>query len=183
MIEFVLLAFIIAKLKGYKISCIFKEIIYYPLFLSVLIFILFQVSLILGFDFLINTGMKYYRHFQSFSMISAFIPILKFLPPLKTIVCFPMFIIGSVLNRIAIRANNGFMPVFTYTSKWTGYHNIVEKYNTERHTFDIDKVKLIFLTDIIDTGYIVYSIGDLLILVYVPIILYHSIKQLNINNK
>jgi hypothetical protein len=92
--------------------------------------------------------------------------------------------IGSILNDIAIKYNNGKMPVFPKLSYWTGYvkEDSFTKIN-DIHVWGNSSTKLKFLTDIIDTGYSILSIGDVFIRVFVFIIIFNVIKHINLGNK
>jgi hypothetical protein len=179
MIEMILLAIIIAKYKKYKINYLFKEILFLPFLLLIMIFIIYHISIIINYSPFVLFTNNNYKNYQVLVLISPLLLLFKYLPPLRTIICFPLYLLGNILNTIAINSNNGFMPVFLYTSKLTGYYYIVEKYGISVHTFHQEGVKLFLLTDILDFGYVVYSIGDLLIFTYIPVLIYYSIKQLN----
>ena len=93
-------------------------------------------------------------------------------------------LIGGMLNDIAIKANGGFMPVFPNLSYLTGYAK-PESFElvNDIHILGNAQTNLKILTDFIDTGYCVLSIGDLFIRVFVFLILYNSIKKINCRTK
>ncbi len=85
--------------------------------------------------------------------------------------------LGTVLNLIAIKANNGYMPVFPSLTYATGYMG-KDMFNDGLHVLGGYNTKLIFLTDFIDLfGYSVASVGDLMVRAYSAMILYFSIKK------
>lgn len=86
--------------------------------------------------------------------------------------------LGTILNLIAIKANNG-MPVFPNLTYFTGYATI-ESLNDGLHMLGNMNTKLIPLTDIWDIGYSVMSIGDVFNRLYVSFIIYFSIKKSNL---
>lgn len=91
-----------------------------------------------------------------------------------------LIIMGTILNAIVIRANNGHMPVFPSLTYATGYidKNMI---NDGLHVLGGYNTKLIILTDFIDLfGYSVASIGDILIRLYVSIIIFFSVKSSNV---
>lgn len=76
------------------------------------------------------------------------------------------------------------MPVFPTLTYWTGYASpeAFEKARQVANDFHIlgsDQTKLKWLTDWIDLGYSVLSIGDVLIRVFVVLVLYGAIKEIN----
>ena len=74
------------------------------------------------------------------------------------------------------------MPVYPTLSTLTGYYQNTTDISNTIHTFDSENVKMFLLTDIIDLGYIIYSIGDVLIFSFIPIIIYFSIKTVNLKH-
>ena len=95
--------------------------------------------------------------------------------------------IGSKLNQIAMFYNDGKMPVFPNVSIGTKYIKIdmFEKASVFKdfHSLGNYTTNLIFLTDIFDFFYVIMSVGDLLLRIFVVLVLYYSIKQCNsINN-
>jgi hypothetical protein len=90
-----------------------------------------------------------------------------------------------MLNKFVIRANNGKMPVFPTLSYFTGYAkpDSFIKVN-DIHVLGDSSTKFKFLTDIIDVGYSIMSIGDIFIRFFVFIIIFNTIKYIDtIKNK
>ena len=73
------------------------------------------------------------------------------------------------------------MPVFPTLSYLTGYGKVeaFDKVN-DIHILGNSSTKLKFLTDIFDIGYSILSIGDVFIRLYVFIIIYSVIKEINV---
>ena len=92
-------------------------------------------------------------------------------------------IIGSLLNKIAIIMNHNKMPVFPFLSYYTGYIKAEDfLIKNDYHILGKNIITHFFiLTDYIDVGFSILSIGDLFIHLYVLIMIYYLIKQLNIN--
>ncbi len=95
--------------------------------------------------------------------------------------CFNWIVIyfsRNFLNHIVMAANGGEMPVFPSLSYLTGYlkPNTISKVN-DIHMIGTSTVKYKYLSDIIDVGYSVLSIGDILIRVFVVIIIYVTVKK------
>ncbi|GAA0126598.1 DUF5317 family protein [Clostridium sp. CTA-19] len=173
MIETIFLAFLIGKIKGYKIKPIFKTWqIYPPIFLEIICFIL-QINIFRGNYHTII----YFKNIKTIYLMSYIFLILKYKEYVQAIIGSVFIFIGSFLNKIAILKNNGKMPVFPTLSYKTGYAT-KEAFNIVKdiHILGDENSSVIFLTDIFDLGYSVLSIGDILIRAYVFIIIYTSIK-------
>ena len=83
---------------------------------------------------------------------------------------------GGILNDLAIKANGGFMPVFPSISYITGYVK-PESFNVVKdiHVLGSSASKFKILTDYIDLGYSILSVGD----VFVFLVIFYSIKKSN----
>ena len=77
-------------------------------------------------------------------------------------------------------ANGGEMPAFPSLTYFTGYlkSDTFSKIQ-DIHMLGDSSVKLKYLSDIIDIGYSILSIGDILIRVFVVIIIYVTVKKTN----
>jgi hypothetical protein len=174
--ESILLAFLISKIKRYEIKKIFKIWQIYPVFLCVLIYIGLQLTVFLG-DY---SFIKYSKIFETIYILSYIFLILKFRLYYSAIIGSIFIFIGSFLNKIVISANNGKMPVFPKLSYITGYINDKSFLNAnDVHALGNEATKFKFLSDIIDIGYSVMSIGDICIRLFGVIIIYNSIKYIN----
>ncbi|MGN0028014.1 MAG: DUF5317 family protein, partial [Clostridium sp.] len=78
----------------------------------------------------------------------------------------------------------GYMPVFPSLSYLTGYAK-VDSFSKVKdiHILGNSSTKLKFLTDIFDIGYSVLSLGDIFIRCFVFIIIYNTIKKINLTNE
>lgn len=87
-------------------------------------------------------------------------------------------LLGGWCNDLAIWANHGKMPVFPTLSLWTGYSS-PEMFGVadQLHIFGDQTTKLKMLTDFIDLGYSVLSIGDVLIRILPFIVIYQGLKS------
>ncbi|MBU3159995.1 DUF5317 domain-containing protein [Clostridium frigoris] len=180
MIEPILLAFIFAKIKGYKIKPLFKTWAIYPILTFILIYLILEVMIFNGN----YTFLKYTSTFHYLYLLTFIILIIKYKLNFSAIIGSIFIIIGSVLNNIVIAANNGKMPVFPTLSYLTGYAkpDSFIKVN-DIHILGSGVSKLKFLTDIVDVGYCVMSIGDICIRVFAFIILFNTIKVINQTKK
>lgn len=179
MAESIIIALIIAKIKGFKIKRLFKIKEFY--------LILFMELLVLYVQFNIYREnywvIKYTGIFKSIYLLS-YLPLIYKLSIYKEALIGSGFVfLGSIFNNIVIKANGGFMPVYPTLSKITGYYKeqAFEKVN-DIHILLGGSSKLWYLSDIFDLGYSVLSIGDILIRIFVVIIIYSSIKYLNNNS-
>jgi hypothetical protein len=87
-------------------------------------------------------------------------------------------LIGGAMNDIAIAANSGKMPVFPTLSYVTGYASpdAFSKVN-DIHVLGTAAVNYKYLTDVIDIGYSILSIGDVFIRVLPFIIVLYAAKS------
>ena len=177
MIETILLAMIVAKLKGFNPSKLFKAWPIYPIIILELTYVIFQTLILSG-----NYSVIKYSNFMEKPLLILFlILILLYKQYISAIIGSAFIVIGGVLNNIVIAANNGKMPVFPTISYLTGYvrPEMWVKVN-DIHTLGTSATKLKFLADIFDVGYCIMSIGDIFIRVFVFLIIYNTIKKLNI---
>ncbi|MCI6276704.1 MAG: DUF5317 domain-containing protein [Clostridium sp.] len=177
MIETILLAILVAKIKGYKIRQVFKSWTIYPLLLLEFITAIGQVMIFNGnYDFIKIVGPLKVVYLSAYLFL-----ILKYEIYGSAICGSISMIFGGILNNIAIKANRGFMPVFPSLSYSTGYfkEGVFDIVN-DIHILGNSHTQLWFLTDFIDLGYSILSIGDIFIRVFVFLIIYNSIKKSNI---
>lgn len=176
MIETILLAFIIAKLKGYKLTPLFKSWTIYPIIGFELLYIFIEATIFHGN----YTFVKYTYIIKPLCLYIFIILVFKYKQYKNAIIGSAFMILGGILNDIAISANNGKMPVFPYLSYMTGYaksDSFVKV--SDIHALGNAATKLKYLTDIFDTGYCIMSIGDIFIRFFPFIIVLGSIKYAN----
>jgi hypothetical protein len=176
MIETILLSFILAKINGYKIRPLFKSWAIYPALTFVLMYIILEVMLFNGdYRFVKYSSTFHYLYFLSFLIL-----VIKYKLNISAIVGSIFIFMGTALNNIVIKANNGKMPVFPSLSYWTGYAkpDSFMKVN-DIHILGSNATKLKFLTDIFDVGYSIMSIGDIFIRIFAFIIIFNTIKAVN----
>ncbi|HBL85073.1 MAG: hypothetical protein A2Y17_02525 [Clostridiales bacterium GWF2_38_85] len=178
MILFIIAGFLIAKIKKYRIKPVLKLPYLYPLFMIELIYIFFQINVIFdNFYFL-----KFSSTIQIAFMASMLLPIVRYSINLPAIIGSVAVVIGTLMNRLVIMANNDLMPIYPSLSKLTGYFkdSDLEKANDGVHILGNAATKLSFLADYIDIGWTIYSPGDVLIHSFVTIIIYYTIKEVNL---
>lgn len=176
MIETVFIAMITAKIRGYKLKTMIKAWEFYPVFLFMLIYIILNLSVFMGsYSFVKYAGILEKAYLGTFLIM-----IFKYKQYISAIVGSVFIIIGTILNKIVISANGGKMPVFPTLSYITGYvgEDSFVKAN-DIHILGSATTKLKFMSDIIDLGYSILSIGDILIRVFTFIIIFNTIKHIN----
>ena len=176
MLETIILALIITKLKGYEIKPLFKSWHIYPVLTIELIYIIIQINIFLENYSLI----RHVKILETIYICSYLFIIIKYEQYASAIIGSIFILIGVMLNKIDIAVNNGKMPVFPTLSYFTGYAKpyFFLKVN-DIHILGDSSTKFKFLTDIIDVGYSVMSIGDIFIRFFVFIVIFNTIKHIN----
>lgn len=195
MIETWILAFIYSVKKKYNIKLIFKDWpIYFPL-IMVITYIIFEIMIFNDIYWIAQYGTV----FKQITLLSYFGLIYKYQlydsmdinqknefsrfiksPFMIAIVC---LLIGYLLNYLAIIANSGHMPVFPSNTYFTGYTDISSFTDDSFYVLGDSTSKVIPLCDTIDIFISNLSIGDIFVRFYVAILIYFSIKRININKK
>ena len=157
MIETFIITLIIAKIKKYELKNIFKDWSMYLIFIQLLAYIYLTYTIFVN-NF---TFIKYQRQIQIIFIVSYFIVAIKnklynfsvfdnvnnkFIKYITSpyIISTIFLLIGSGLNNIAIKINNGFMPVYLYTSKLTSFGlNAVLKSMTRITSYNVCYTKLL----------------------------------------
>ncbi len=176
MILFLLFALLLAKLKGYKIKPLLTAYALYPYAAVELFYVLLQGSIFMhNYSFI-----RYTSLINSLYMYTLIIPVMVYKLYKPGIIGSAFMIAGTLLNRLAMSSNGGKMPVYATLSKLTGYYDPVAIQSVDNiHVAGDASVKFKFLTDYIDTGISILSIGDVLIHSFVFIVVYYSIKEIN----
>ncbi len=181
MLLFYIVPIIIAMIKRYKPSSIWKAWFIYPLFFVELVHLTFQISVMFGyFGFVrFSTAIQY-----AFNL-SLLFPIIAYKLYRPALIGASGVVAGSMLNRIVIQANGGKMPVFPTLSRLTGFYEdgLLERGIDNLHVLMTGDTKLNFLGDYFDLGFSIMSIGDLLIHAFISIIIFYTIKQCFLKDK
>ena len=175
MLIFILVPFLIACIKGYRVSALFRVADMYPFFAVCLIHGFFVTNAWLGnYSFV-----KYASILQYFMIVSLLLPVVRrrFFAP--TLIGVGLTMLGTVMNKIVIHANDGKMPVYPTVSKWIGYYKDGQLDGTidELHILMDGSSKLPFLADYFDFGVCILSPGDLLIHAFASIIIFYTVKS------
>lgn len=176
MIETLLIAILVSYKKGYNLNFLWKEKAFYPLFICEGIYWIIQILLFNGnYIFL-----PYVHLFKTLYLCSTLFLVFRFELYKYALLGSACVIIGGWCNDLAIWANSGKMPVFPTLSYLTGYttpdmFGLVD----QLHVLGNHSTKLKILTDYIDLGYSILSIGDVLIRLLPFMILYQGLKYAN----
>lgn len=176
MIETVLLVLFVAKKKGYKLNLLFRNWVIYPVLIVTFFYFVINITIFLGFY-----GFVKYTKLLETLYVLTFLPlILKYELYKSALIGSVCIFIGTALNKLAMKGNGGKMPVFPTLSYRTGYVK-QDSFSKVRdiHILGNSETKFKFLTDYLDLGYSILSIGDVFIRLFTFIIIYHSIKHIN----
>nr|WP_307989088.1 DUF5317 family protein [uncultured Niameybacter sp.] len=177
MIETLLIAILVSYKKGYDLKFLWKEKAFYPLFICEGIYWIIQILLFNGnYVFL-----PYVHLFKTLYLCSTLFIVFRFELYKYALLGSVCVIIGGWCNDLAIWANGGKMPVFPTLSHLTGYatpnmFGVVD----QLHILGSSATNLKILTDYIDLGYSILSIGDVLIRLLPFILLYQGLKYANL---
>lgn len=178
--ETILFALIYSKYKRYNIKPLFqRKEIYYVLAIEV-IYICLQITLFAGN----YSAIKYAGILKSIYLCTYLGLILKHQLYKEAIIGSGFILLGSMCNDLAMSANGGKMPVFPSLSYLTSYakpeaFTIAYQVANDFHILGDENTKLKILTDVVDIGYSILSVGDLFIRVFVVLIIYGAIKKIN----
>ena len=174
MLIFILIPFLIAYFKGYRIRSAFQVWDLYPFFAACACHAFFVINAWLGN----HSYVRFASLLQFFMIFTLLLPIVWRRITYPTLVGVGMSLVGTLMNHIAIRANGGKMPVYPTVSKWIGYYREGQLDGTidDLHVLMDESSRLVFLTDYFDFGSCVLSPGDLLIHSFASIIIYYAIK-------
>ncbi|MEG0690700.1 MAG: DUF5317 family protein, partial [Clostridium sp.] len=156
MIETLALAIIFCKIKGYKIKPLFNTWHVYPIILMELAVWFIQINVFLESHWVLQ-----YAPITKALYISSYIfLVFKYELYITAIIGSAFVALGGVMNDIAIKANNGYMPVFPSLSYLTGYASPEDFGKFDNlHILGDSSTNLFFLTDIFDLGYCILSLG------------------------
>lgn len=172
----ILLAILYTKIKGYRIMPVLKAYALYPYAVILLIYLVLQANIFLGN----YSYVKYTFLFKSVYLYTLIIPILVYKLYKIGIYGSILILIGTMLNKFVISQNGGKMPVFASLSKITGYYDESAILTVDNiHIIGSESTKYKFLTDFIDIGCSILSIGDILIHSFAFFVIYSVIKEVN----
>ncbi|MHB8963851.1 MAG: DUF5317 family protein [Saccharofermentanales bacterium] len=176
MFETIILAMLLAKIRGYRIALFFKSWTIYPFLAIELLHLFFQIQVFMGNYYFIQFA-PYLKKAYLFCFI---IPIIIYKEYLQGIIGSVSVVMGTLLNKFVMAQNGGRMPVFPSFSYHTGY--------VKPDSFALDDgihilggadTRFWYLSDFIDVGYSIMSIGDVMIRVLVFLVIFKTIQVMN----
>lgn len=179
MLPFIVIALIAARLCGYKLSVLKKGYALLPFLVVIFSYWTFQILVLNGHYEVIALT----KAIQTGLLISMIPPILFYKIYIPSIIGAAFSITGSILNRVVITANGGLMPVRPSLSLLTGYYNEKALLEDGIHSIFSDTTVYKPLCDIIDTGFSIMSIGDVMIHTFFAIMIFFSVAYLNKNQR
>ena len=177
MLIFILVPFLIAYIKGYRIRSVLQLWDLYPFFLSCVCHSFFIINAWLGN----HSFVRFSGALQWVMIATLVLPVLVRGIVYPTFVGVGMTVVGTLMNEVVIRANGGKMPVYPTISKWIGYYKEGQLDGSidQLHVLMDGSSRLAFLADYIDFGLCILSPGDLLIHAFASVIIYYTLKNAN----
>lgn len=176
MIVEIMIVCLFAKLKRLRLGYLVYTWTFYPVLLAQLLAVACQASLFFGVTTLVPL-VPYLEPAIILSFLFAMFTFQLFRPATVGAGC---IVAGTALNRLVIAQNGGHMPVFPSLSYLTGYVTPASFGTLDTlHVLGGAQTKLPFLADVIDYGYSILSVGDVLIHLYVCLMLYALIQAVN----
>jgi hypothetical protein len=176
LLPFLIAAFVIAWIKGYKPFVIFRSFIIYPFLALEIVFWVFQYLSAKG-----NLDViRYAGILKTGFFLYLILPVFYFKLYRSAIFGCGLVLVGTLLNKLVMNANGGKMPVKFTFSNLTGFSNEATfSAPGAIHIGMSEQTKMNFLGDIFDFGYCVMSIGDIIMKAYFVIVFYNMIVLLN----
>jgi hypothetical protein len=179
MIETIFLALLVAKIRKYKLTPLFKNWTIYLVLLFAVTYIYLDNSIFHGNYSLVKYSSVFKVSYICMLSLLVFIH-RQYKAGFIGAACVAL---GGVLNAIVMNANGGKMPVFPTLSYRTGYlspDTFLKIAQYEKvHVLGSSATKLSFLADRIDLGYGILSIGDVFTRLMAFVIIFSVIKHLN----
>jgi len=181
MIVFLLGALLAARRRGCALRPLLRAAPLWPLFAVELVHMGFVLAAFCG-DY---RFVPYGAALQTAFLLALLPPVLVYRLYRPALLGAGLCLAGTVLNRLVMAANGGRMPVLPTLSRLTGYYRegLLEQGLDSVHIAMGPAVRLGFLGDWIDLGFVILSPGDVLIHLFVSIILYASAQALTKREK
>ncbi|SCP98977.1 DUF5317 family protein [Anaerobium acetethylicum] len=176
----VILAVAYAKIKGYRIKPALKSYFLYPFMAVEILSVFLQICIFMkNYTFVQYTGI-----IQNIYLYTLIIPIFAYRLYKPGIIGSALILTGTFLNRFVMSQNAGKMPVYVSLSKITGYVDEAALQSVDNiHIIGSQTANYKFLADFIDIGYSILSIGDVLIHSFIFIVIYYTIKEINVRQQ
>lgn len=176
MLVALIIAIIVALIKGYNPKYLFKTWTIYPFLCVEAIHVFFKITVFFDNYYFVQYA---YALKQSY-LYTLLIPMFYFSLYKSGLIGSAFILLGTFLNKFVMHMNGGKMPVYPSLSYLTGY---VDRDNFSLasgiHMKGTSECSYKILSDWIDFGSSVMSIGDLLVMVYAFLIIYNTIKIMN----
>lgn len=167
---------LLAKIRGNRIILFFRSWTVYPFLTVELLHLYFQIQVFLGNYYFVQFA-PYLKRAYLFCFI---IPIIIYKEYLQGIIGSVFVILGTLLNKFVMIQNSGKMPVFPSFSYFTGYVRPgAFNQSSGIHVLGSADTRFWWLSDFIDVGYSILSIGDIFIRILVFMVIYRTIKIMN----
>ncbi len=177
MIIEIIVVCLLSRMKGLHPRFLFRTWTFYPILLAQCVLVVFQASIFFR-SYVFVPFVPYVEMGVILSFLFAMFAFRLYKP---ATVGAASIVTGTVLNKIAIAANGGKMPVYPTFSYLTGYVTPEMLAAVDGlHTAGGTETKLKLLTDYIDYGYSILSIGDVMIHLYACFMLYALIKAVSL---
>ncbi len=176
MLIFILIPFILARIKGYRVLELFKVVDIYPLFGVCACHAFFIFNAWCGN----HSYVRFANLLQFLLIFTLILPIIRRRITIPALVGAGLTMIGTIMNKIVISANDGMMPVYPTRSRMIGYYKTGQLEGgtiDELHVIMDSSAKLRYLADYIDLGTCILSPGDLLVHSFASIIIFYTIKE------
>ena len=176
MIVEILAVCFLAKIMHYKMKYLFYNWTFYPILIVQSALVFFQFSIFFNTYYFV----RFVPMIEPMIILSFIFALFAYQLYVSAIVGSASVVIGTLLNKFVIAQNGGKMPVFPSFSYITGYVT-PEMFGSvdSLHVLGNAETKYAFLTDYIDYGYSILSIGDVFIHLFVCVMLYSMIKAVN----
>lgn len=178
MLEALVGAAIVAKLRKYRLRCCFRFRFTYILVGALLLLMGLQVLILSGFYGIVGWMQAGRLVLLPVFLASAFLARNE-LSAKHLAAVLSSCVLGAGLNQWVMAANGGNMPVHQSLSRLLGMDSFHAMGIKQNYLVAGDDTKLRFLGDILDVGYEIYSLGDLLMVGAASILLYCYIKRCN----
>ncbi|MDD4774147.1 MAG: DUF5317 family protein [Eubacteriales bacterium] len=176
MIVNMLLAMSWAKIRDYRLKPLLKAYTLYPYLCVELFYLFLQFNILLDNYFFV----QYTPYFRNLHLYALMIPLFYYKIYKPGIIGSGLIVLGTLSNKFVMAQNGGKMPVFASLSKYTGYYNeSAMGVADDIHIIGTELTRYKYLSDFIDIGWSILSIGDLLIHSFTFIVIYYTIKALN----
>ncbi len=163
MIESILISILIFTLSGHNSTVIFTHLeVIIPVAIIAVVFIVGIISSLLDKRDSIKEYKGCFFIILSLSFLTPIVWHYKSQNILSVCLFVLSFILCRFMNNSVIKANSGKMPVYPFLSAKLFKKRIAEASNDQNYYLGNSQTKLKILSDWIDVGYEIYSLGDLL---------------------